>query len=34
MLATNKMEGLDEAVVREGRIDLEIRVDLPTRRCG
>ena len=29
MLATNKMEGLDEAVVREGRIDLEIRVDLP-----
>lgn len=30
MLATNKMEGLDEAVVREGRIDLEIRVDLPS----
>jgi transitional endoplasmic reticulum ATPase len=29
MLATNKMEGLDEAMVREGRIDLEIRVDLP-----
>ena len=29
MMATNKMEGLDEAVVREGRIDLEIRVDLP-----
>ena len=29
MLATNKLEGLDEAVVREGRIDLEIRVDLP-----
>ncbi len=29
ILATNKMEGLDEAVVREGRIDLEIRVDLP-----
>jgi len=29
MLATNKMEGLDEAVIREGRIDLEIRVDLP-----
>jgi len=29
MLATNRMEGLDEAVVREGRIDLEIRVDLP-----
>lgn len=29
MLATNKMGGLDEAVVREGRIDLEIRVDLP-----
>jgi SpoVK/Ycf46/Vps4 family AAA+-type ATPase len=31
MLATNKMEGLDEAVVREGRIDLEIRVDLPNQ---
>jgi transitional endoplasmic reticulum ATPase len=29
MLATNKIEGLDEAVIREGRIDLEIRVDLP-----
>src|SRR5260370_10201954 len=29
MLATNKMEGLDEAVVREGRIDLEVRIDLP-----
>lgn len=29
MLAANKMEGLDDAVVREGRIDLEIRVDLP-----
>jgi transitional endoplasmic reticulum ATPase len=29
MLATNKMEGLDDAVVREGRVDLEIRVDLP-----
>ena len=29
MLATNKMDGLDDAVVREGRIDLEIRVDLP-----
>jgi transitional endoplasmic reticulum ATPase len=29
MLATNRMEGLDEAVIREGRIDLEIRVDLP-----
>lgn len=29
MLATNRMEGLDEAAIREGRIDLEIRVDLP-----
>jgi transitional endoplasmic reticulum ATPase len=29
MLATNKLGGLDEAVVREGRIDLEISVDLP-----
>lgn len=29
MLATNNMQGLDEAVLREGRIDLEIRVDLP-----
>ena len=29
MLATNRMEGLDEAVIRDGRIDLEIRVDLP-----
>lgn len=29
MLATNRVEGLDEAVIRDGRIDLEIRVDLP-----
>ena len=29
LLATNNMQGLDEAVLREGRIDLEIRVDLP-----
>lgn len=29
MLATNRMEGLDEAVIRDGRIDLEVRVDLP-----
>ncbi len=29
MAATNLLEGLDEALIREGRFDLKIRVDLP-----
>ncbi len=29
MAATNFIEGLDEALIREGRFDLKIRVDLP-----
>ena len=29
MAATNLLEGLDPALIREGRFDLKIRVDLP-----
>jgi transitional endoplasmic reticulum ATPase len=35
MAATNALDGLDQALTREGRFDLQIRVDLPdepTRR--
>jgi transitional endoplasmic reticulum ATPase len=29
MAATNRMDGLDEALIREGRFDIKVRVDLP-----
>jgi transitional endoplasmic reticulum ATPase len=29
MAATNKLDGLDDALIREGRFDLRVRVDLP-----
>jgi len=29
MAATNRLEGLDEALIREGRFDLKVRIDLP-----
>jgi len=29
MAATNRVDGLDEALVREGRFDIRVRVDLP-----
>ncbi len=29
MAATNQLDGLDEALIREGRFDLKLRVDLP-----
>jgi ATP-dependent 26S proteasome regulatory subunit len=29
MAATNVLDGLDEALIREGRFDIQIRVDLP-----
>jgi transitional endoplasmic reticulum ATPase len=29
MAATNRLDGLDEALIREGRFDLKLRVDLP-----
>ena len=29
MAATNSMEGLDQALIREGRFDAQIRVDMP-----
>ena len=30
--ATNALDGLDPALTREGRFDLQIRVDLPDER--
>jgi transitional endoplasmic reticulum ATPase len=32
MAATNRVEAVDEAVIREGRFDVKIRVDLPDER--
>ncbi len=29
MAATNRLEGLDEALIREGRFDVKLRIDLP-----
>jgi len=29
MAATNRLDGLDEALIREGRFDMKVRVDLP-----
>ena len=29
MAATNRLDGLDEALIREGRFDIKLRVDLP-----
>jgi transitional endoplasmic reticulum ATPase len=29
MAATNRLDGLDEALIREGRFDIKVRVDLP-----
>lgn len=29
MAATNRLDGLDEALIREGRFDVKVRVDLP-----
>ena len=29
MAATNRLDGLDEALIREGRFDINVRVDLP-----
>ena len=31
MAATNRLDGLDEALIREGRFDIKVRVDLPRR---
>jgi cell division protease FtsH len=31
MAATNLLDGLDSALIREGRFDLNVRVDLPTK---
>ena len=29
MAATNRLDGLDEALIREGRFDVKVRLDLP-----